>query len=162
MSRTTLGSRRPPQYVLAIRIESMVPEPNTLHQALGILQLPISSENRIHKLAPTVLPHLHCPLAAFPLRSPPHELLAHLEELLEATPKPVATHDEIVHHVLVIRGSDSREALLGSLHLAGELDEQQPEVARDFGHRGGGPIAVDGPVVDPFAERIGVEHTTEE
>ena len=162
MSRTTLGSRRPPQYVLAIRIEPMVPQPNTLHQALGILQLPISSENRIHKLAATILPHFYRPLAAFPLGSPPHELLAHLEELLEAAPKPVATRDEIVHHVLVIQGSNTREALLGSLHLAGELDEQQPEVASDFGHRGGGPIAIDRPVVDPFAERIGVEHATEE
>lgn len=98
-----LGSRGPPQYVFAIRVEPMVPEPDALHQALCILQLAVPSEDGVHELAAAVLPHLDCSLAAFSLRSPPHELLAHLEKLLEAAPQPVTAFDEIVYHVLVAR-----------------------------------------------------------
>ena len=55
-----------------------------------------------------------------------------------------------------------RQRVLGALDFARELDEQQPEFAGDFGDGCRGAVVEDGPVVDPFAEGVGVEDAAEE
>ena len=107
---------------------------------------------------------LRSPMATLPLSAlghTPHGLLAELEEGLHLAPDALPARVELAEHFPVVGEADAGEAFFGALHLAREFDEQQPELAGDFGDGRVRPVVVDGPVVDPFAEAVGVEDGAE-
>ena len=156
-------SLRTPENILAVGVKPHVPQSNTVHQLLGAFELAIATENGVDEFTTGIATHGHSRLAAvFALGRFPHELLAGLEQLLDAAPESFATFQKVLDGVLVVGMLDAPEGFVGPLDFPRQLDQQQPEVARDIGHRGGGPVVEDGPVVDPFAQRVGVKDTAQE
>ena len=151
------------QNILAVGVESHAPQPHARHQLLRVLELPIPAEDGVDKLRPAVLAHLHVALVrARLLRRLPHVVLAFLQQLAEALPQPLATLQEILDHLPVLDRAHPRHALLGALDFARQLDEKQPHFAGDFGHGRPGAVVKDGPVIDPFPERVGIEDRAEQ
>lgn len=148
-----------PEDLLAVGVEAEVPETDRGHELLSLLQLTLAAEEGLDELDTGVLAKLRL-LAR--LAGAEHGLLARLEELAELVGQAVAGLDELLDHLLVVLGADLGNRLLGPLDLAGQLDEEQPHVAGHLRDGSGGAVVVDGPVVDPLAERVGVEDTTEE
>lgn len=147
------------QYILAVGVESHVPEPDTLHQTLGGLQFPIPSENRIDKDAASMFAHVHRSLSAPLSCCLPHVFFAGLEKVAQSPPQPIATGEEVTHHLMVLTSRDSIQAFIRSLHFSSQLDQQYPEIASDLCDRCIRTMVVDRPVVDPFPKRISVENT---
>ena len=56
----------------------------------------------------------------------------------------------------------SRYKLLAARRPACNTEHAQPELGGHVGEAGGWPCAEDSPVVDPFAEAVGVEDGAEE
>merc|ERR1711981_462013 len=136
--------RRVAEDLIAVGIEAHAPEANGTHEFLGLVKLPVPSEDGVDKLAATVLPHGHWLLAAIVvLGGLPHVLLADLEKFLEAYPQPLARLQEVL---------DKLPVLVGALDLAGQLDEEQPEVASHVRQWGGWAVRVDCPVVNPLGK----------
>lgn len=46
-----------PEYLLAILVKAMVPQSDTLHQTLGLFQLPLPSKDGVNELAAAVFAH---------------------------------------------------------------------------------------------------------
>lgn len=157
-----LGRRRAPQYIFAVRIEPHVPESNALHQTLRFFQFPIPAKNGIHKFAAAVFAHLHRAFATILLGSFPHKFFTSFQKLLEPAPQPIATLQEIFHHLTIIVCSDARKTFIRSFHFPREFDQQEPQVAGYIGHRGGRAMMEDSPVVNPFTERVGIKHTAQQ
>lgn len=154
---------RPAQDILAVGVEAHVPESNTVHQLLGGFELAIATENRVDEFTASVATHGDGGFAAvFALGGLPHELLAGFEQLLDAAPETFAALEKVLDGVVVVGVLDADQRFFGTLDFPRQLDEQQPEVARDVGHGGGGTVVEDGPVVDPFAQRIGVKDRAEQ
>ena len=145
--------RRVAEDLIAVGIEAHAPEANGTHEFLGLVKLPVPSEDGVDKLAATVLAHGHWLLAAIVvLGGLPHVLLADLEKFLEAYPQPLARLQEVLDKLPVLLLSDLLNDLVGALDLAGQLDEEQPEVASHVRQWGGWAVRVDCPVVNPLAK----------
>lgn len=148
--------------LLAVGVKSHIPQSNTVHQFLGVFEFAIAAEDRFDELATGVTTHRDRPLAAFPLGGLPHELLARLEQLLEAPPQPFAALEETLDGLLRVGALDAAYALVRPLHLARQLDQQQPQLARHIRHGRRRPVVEHRPVVDPLAQRVGVEHAAQQ
>nr|POE72304.1 hypothetical protein CFP56_12180 [Quercus suber] len=149
--------------VLAVGVEPHRPQTHARHQLLGALEFTIATEDGIDELASAVL--AHGDVVAVPavfLGGTPHVLFADLEELAEPSPQPFARVEEIIHGLRRGRSTDPVATDLGPLDLAREVDEQQPKIAGHLGHRGGGAVVEDGPVIDPFAQGVGIEDAAEQ
>lgn len=129
-----LFSRRPTQNIFTISVKSHIPQPDTIHQLLRILKLAIPTKDRVDKLATRIAAHGHLPFATFPLGGLPHEHLASLEQLLEPVPEAVAAFEEVFDNVLRLGALDPRETFIGTLDLAGQLNQEQPQVTGNVGH----------------------------
>lgn len=132
-----------------IGIKAHAPKSDTSHELFRAMELAVAAKDAVDKLAASALAH---GLALGFLGSLEHALLTDFEELAEALPQPLATVEKILDRLEIGGASDLGPAGFGSLDFVGELDEQEPQVACDFGH--GRCRAVIGycPVVDPFAE----------
>jgi len=114
--------RRIPEYILTVGIKSHAPESDACHDLFSTLQLAIATENAVNEFASAVLAHddLLGGLVAFGILQ--HELLANLEEFVEARPQSFTALDKIFDKLVVVFVADAWKAFLGSLDFAGELD----------------------------------------
>ena len=142
-----------------IGVEPEIPETDGLHELLRRGHLALVPEEGLDKLDAGVAAELRAPSLA----RAEHGLLAGLEELAEPIHEALAGFDEVVDDLPVFLGPDLGEAVLGTLDLAGQLDELEPQVAGDLGDGGGSgsSLLVDGPVKDPFAQGVGIENATQ-
>lgn len=154
------SSRRPAENLVTIGVEPHVPQTDTVHQFLGVFKFAVPTEERLDKFAAGVAAHRHC--FALALGHLPHKVLACFEQLLEAHPESFAAFQKVRNGFARFTTLDTVETLVRPLDLACQLDQQQPQIACNIGHRGGSAIMKNGPVVDPLAQRVGVEHTAEE
>jgi len=124
IARTPILNMWSPQDILAIRIESQVPQPDARHELLRVLELPIPSKNTLHKFNPRILAQLRWRLASSPmsLSRLQHRRLARLQEFLQFVRQPLTGLDEVLDHFAVGDESDARHALFSALDFAGELD----------------------------------------
>lgn len=149
------------QDVLAVGVESQIPQADGGHELLGGIELAIASEDGVDELGTGVLAELRRVLALL-LAGLEHGGLAGLQELLQLVGEALPGLDEVLDHVPGLLLADAGHALLGALDLAGELDQQEPELAGHVRDGGRGPVVVDGPVVDPLAQAVGVEDAAQE
>jgi hypothetical protein len=162
-TQTPVLSRRVAKNVFAVGVKAHAPQAHARHELLRLFQLAVAPENRLDKLATAVLAHGNgLLLAALLLGRLPHVVFAHLEQLGKANPQALATLEEVFDHFGVLSSANLVHDLLSALDLASELDQKQPEFAGHLGDGGGGSVVEDGPVVDPLAERVGIEDTTEQ
>jgi hypothetical protein len=149
--------------VFAVGVEAHAPQAHARHELLRLFELAVTSEDGVDKLAAAVLAHGHrLLLARLFLGRLPHVVFADLEELGKTDPETLAALEEVLDHFAALLLADLGHDLFGALDLAGELDEEQPEFARHLGQRRTGSVVEDGPIVDPLAERVGVEDTTQQ
>ena len=147
--------------VLAVGVEPQVPETDRRHEAVGLVDLAVGAEQSLDELDAGVFAK-----GALLLRlgggGTEHGGLAGLEELLELVHDALAGLDELLDHLAVVLGPDLGHGLLGALDLARQLDEEQPELAGHLADGRARAVVVDGPVVDPLAERVRVEDAAEQ
>lgn len=70
--------------------------------------------------------------------------------------------DKVLDDLALASTFDAAKAALRTLHLRGELDQGQPELAGVVSHGRAGAMVEDGPVVYPLPEGVGVEDAAEE
>jgi len=141
-----------------VGVESHAPKANSSHEFLGAFQLAVASEDGIDELAATVLAHGDLfRVAALLLSRLPHVVLANFEKLVEALPEPFARVEEFVDQLAGLGLANARHGVFGSLDLAGELNEQEPEFACDFGHGSCRAEEENSPVVDPLPKGIRIK-----
>ena len=140
---------------LAVGVETKAPEANGAHESLGLLKLSIATEEGVNELDTGV----EAELALLLLGGLEHGLLAGREEGPQLVGEALAGYDEVLDHLLVVGAADARDDFLGALDLAGELDQEEPEITSTVGHGLVGAVLVNGPVIDPLAQRVGVEDT---
>jgi hypothetical protein len=156
-------SSRVTEDIVAVSIEAHAPETHASHELLRLFKLAVATKDGVDKLAAAVLAHGNgLLLAILLLGGLPHVVLAHLEELGEADPQTLTTLEKIFNHFVALLLADLGHRFFSPLDFAGELDEQEPELACHLGEGGSGSVVEDGPVVDPFAERVGIEDGAEE
>lgn len=146
--------------VLAVGVKPEVPEADRCHEAVRLLQLAIDTEEGINELDTGALVQL-----AFLLgldAGAKHGGFASLEQLAELVREPVAGLDELVEHLTVLLGADLAHHLLGTLDLARELDEKEPKLTGLVANGRTRAVMVHGPVINPFAEGVGVKDTAKE
>ena len=149
--------------VFAVCVETHRPEAHARHELLRLLKFSVATEDGLDKLLAAVLAHGHgLGLAALLLGRLPHVVFTHLEELGEADPETLATLEEVLNHFVVLLLANLGHSFVGPLDFARELDQEEPKLAGHFGERGGGAVVEDGPVIDPLAERVGIEDGPEE
>lgn len=158
-----------PQNVLAICVEPHTPQPHPLHQGLGLLQPPVASENGLDKFTSAVGTHLQRAFCgggaiatALDSRCTPHVFFAGFKQPFQPAPETVARLEEILHHFIAVWIAHARQALVCTFHLPSKLNEQQPKVATDFADGCRRPVMVDGPIIDPFTQTVGVEDGSQE
>lgn len=153
-----LGNRRSAKRVFTIDIEAHAPESDLVHNLLGGLKVAIPSEDGVDELRACLLAHGLCAVTLSCLQ---HECLAFFEKSLELVPKSLSALDEVMDSLLLLNIADATDAFLSSLHLPRKLDEQKPKLTRHVSHGSGGTMMKDRPIIDPLAEGIGIEDTSE-
>lgn len=155
---TSILGRGVAKDVLTVGVEAHRPETHSGHELLRLLKLSVAAKDGFDKLTAAVLSHGDgLLLTALLLSGLPHVVLADLEEFGEADPQTRAALEEVFYHFVALLLADLGDGLFGPLDLTGELDEEEPELTGHFGEGGGRAVVEDGPVVDPLAERVGVE-----
>lgn len=157
-----LFGRRSAQNIFTVGIEPHVPKPNTVHQLFRILEFSIAAEDGFDKFTACIAAHRDGALAAFALGCLPHVELTGFEQLLEPIPQAVATFQKVLDNLLCLDALNPWETFVGPLDLSRKLDQQQPQVARHVGHGSGCAMVEHRPVVDPLAERVGIEYAAQE
>jgi hypothetical protein len=148
--------------LVAIGIEAHAPEANVAHELLGMVELAIAAEDCVDELDAAVFAHGDAATLRLALGRLPHGLLAGLEQFLEANPEALTGLEEVLDKFAMLLVADVVDGLVGALDLASQLDEEKPEVASNVGHGLTGTVGIDGPVVDPLAQAIGIEDATEQ
>jgi len=110
---------RVPENVLTVGIESQVEETNTLHEALGLVQLTLTAKQSLDELNTGVLAELRVTLFAGSLE---HGRLARLQQLAELVCEALARFNKVIDQFPVLLAADAINRLLGTLDLAGQLD----------------------------------------
>lgn len=146
------------QDALTVGIESEAEESHALHKLLGLGKFSVAAEEGIHELNARVLAQTRLLL----LRSLEHRGLAGLEQSAELLCETLAGVNKVGHDLSVFGAANAANDVLRALDLAGELNQQEPELARHVGNGRVGTRSVDGPVVDPLAQAVGVKNAAEE
>jgi hypothetical protein len=147
--------------ILAVGVEAHVPEADGRHKLLRRIQLTITAKDRVDKFGAGILAQLGrlLPLLLTRLQ---HGGLTGLEELLELVGETVARLNKVIDHLFVLLRADTGHALFGALHLASKLDQEEPELTGNVGDGGRGAVMVDGPVIDPLTQTVGIEDAAQE
>lgn len=139
--------------LFAVGIEPHAPQAHARHQLLRLLEFAVPSKDGVDEFAAAVLAHGQgLFFSSLFLSSFPHVLLAHFEEFGEPDPEAFATLEEVFNQLAALLSADLGHGLFCALDLAGELDEEEPKLARHLRQRCGGTMVEDGPVVDPLAQ----------
>jgi len=146
--------------VLAVGVKPKVPETDIGHEPVGLLHLAVGAKQSLDELDAGALAQLAFLLGL--VAGTQHGSLTGLEELPELVRDPVAGLDELLDHLPVVLGPDLGDDLLGALDLPGKLDEEEPQLAGLLADGGTGTMVVDGPVIDPFAQGVGIEDAAEQ
>lgn len=113
--------------ITAIGLESHIPQPDTAHQFLRAVQLPITAEDGVDKFAARAAAHRDGrTFAALALGGNPHEVFAGFQKFLDASPEPFAAFQEILEHLSRFGASDDWDAFLAALDFAGYFNEKKP------------------------------------
>jgi hypothetical protein len=146
-----------------VGVEAHAPQADVGHELLGRVEQPVAAKHALDEGDARVgADLLRLRLARLALRGAVHLLLAGLEQLLEAHPQPLARLEEVLGQLAPLLLPDALDRLVGAPVLPRQLDEQQPHVAGEVRHGRAMAVAVAGPVVDPLAERVGVEDGAEQ
>lgn len=122
-----------PDYVLTIGVETQVEEADTLHEPLRPAQFTLSAEKSLDELNTGVLAELGATLLG--ARGFEHGLFAGLEKFAELFLEAFAGVDEVLDDLPVLPGPNPFNAFFCTLHLSGQLNEEQPQLT---GHVGDG------------------------
>lgn len=129
-----------------------------MHELLSLLELTLATKESLDELDTGILAELGI-LTLLP--GAKHGGLARLEELAKLVGEALTSLDEFFDHLLVVLGTDLGNGLLGALDLSGQLDEEKPKLASHVRDGSGRSMVVDGPVIDPLSEGVGIKDTAE-
>lgn len=149
---------RVPEDFFTVGVKAKVEEPHVLHKLLGLVELTVTTEEGLDEFNTGILAEA----SLLALSGLEHRGFTSLEKRAELLSETLTGLDELLNEVTVIGSTDSADGLLSSLHLTGELDQKKPHLAGHVRDGSGRTLVVDGPVIDPLAQTVGIKDTTEE
>ena len=149
---------RIPEDFFTVGVKAKVEEPHVLHKLLGLVELTVTTEEGLDEFNTGILAEA----SLLALSGLEHRGFTSLEKGAELLSETLTGLDELLNEVTVIGSTDSADGLLSSLHLTGELDQKKPHLAGHVRDGSGRTLVVDGPVIDPLAQTVGIKDTTEE
>jgi hypothetical protein len=149
---------RVPENFLTVGVKAKVEEPHVLHKLFRLVEFTVTTKEGLDKLSTGILAEA----SLLALSSLEHGSFTGLEERTELLSETLTGLDEFLNEVTVVGYADAADSLFSSLHLTGELDKKKPHLAGHVRDGSGRTLVVDGPVIDPLAQTVGVKDTTEE
>jgi hypothetical protein len=149
---------RVPENFFTVGVKAKVEEPHVLHKLLRLVEFTVTTEEGLDEFNTGILAEA----SLLALSGLEHRGFTSLEERAELLSETLTGLDELLNEVTVVGSADTADGLLSSLHLTGELDEKQPHLAGHVRDGSGRTLVVNGPVIDPLAQTVGIKDTTEE
>jgi len=147
---------RVPENFFTVGVKAKVEEPHVLHKLLRLVELSVTSKEGLNKFDTSIL----AKASLLALGSLEHGGFTSLEEGSELLSEALTGLNELLNKVTVVRSADATNCLLSSLDLTSELNEKQPHLTSHIRDGSGRTLVVDGPVIDPLSETVGIKDTT--
>lgn len=149
---------RVPENFFTVGVKAKVEEPHVLHKLLRLVEFTVTTEEGLDEFNAGILAQA----SLLALGGLEHRGFTSLEKGAELLSKTLTSLDKLLNEVTVVSAADATDRLLSTLHLTGELDKKQPHLAGHVRDGSGRTLVVDGPVIDPLAQAVGIKDTTEE